>query len=407
MEKIKNSSVEESKSVEEKILSNMDSQEVEKIVKHELKDEKEKEIANNVYEVKGWDTLWSIIKDNFWIEDNTEIANKIVKIVKINEDGTIKKDSLSIINWKIIEKPDWIPWDLIFPWDKIIIKIDEKTEINNIEQIDNKDISYDEETKILTFPGGQIKNVNSYYPETRIISAVDCSGFTGDVSKLYPELEGFGKISYYNPNTWDLSSSLCNPLSGIEWKKSYYNIKTSPQKLKSFQEEFDKLSEKSSLEEISNFFSNYHEYDLIDKAKKLLTEERNSTDRPFVDILKYTKNDNKIIEIFLHKDNEGYYVKDKKTYEYDKIWSIKASCVVSYLDRGACIPKFLDDNGIKNIGNPSLILGGKQLETKIYTECFEDSDQVKKRIENNHSETNIYEYDKTWKLLDHEIIKHE
>jgi hypothetical protein len=80
-----------------------------------------------VYEVQEGDTLWDITKEQFWITDDTEIANKIIKISKVNMmNDTIKKDSLSIVDWKLLQQPDGIPWDLIFAWERIVIEIQDK-----------------------------------------------------------------------------------------------------------------------------------------------------------------------------------------------------------------------------------------------------------------------------------------
>lgn len=80
-----------------------------------------------IYEVKEWDTLWDVIKTEFGITDSSEIANQIIQITKINTfNNTLKKDSLSVIDWKTLIQKDGIPWDLIIPWEKLILKTTRK-----------------------------------------------------------------------------------------------------------------------------------------------------------------------------------------------------------------------------------------------------------------------------------------
>ncbi len=88
-----------------------------------------------VYEVQKWDTLWDIVKKKFWLKKDSEIANSIIKISKINYmNNTIKKDTLSVVDWKTISQPDWIPWDLIIAGEKIILKLQEKQKpLDNID----------------------------------------------------------------------------------------------------------------------------------------------------------------------------------------------------------------------------------------------------------------------------------
>lgn len=95
-----------------------------------------------VYEVQEGDTLWSIVKEKFWINDDSEIADSIIQVTKVNlMNDIIKEDTLSFIDWKTISQQDGIPWDLIIAWEKIIITPQKKwmsysdvqTELNDLD----------------------------------------------------------------------------------------------------------------------------------------------------------------------------------------------------------------------------------------------------------------------------------
>lgn len=61
--------------------------------------------------------MWHIVKREYWVTNNTEIANLINKIVKYNLDNwysaTLWKDTTT--------PPDNILWDLIYAWDKLLL----------------------------------------------------------------------------------------------------------------------------------------------------------------------------------------------------------------------------------------------------------------------------------------------
>lgn len=69
--------------------------------------------SDSQYIVKKWDTLWKIVKREYWLLNNRDIANAINYIVKYNSNKTLKSYDFP--------PPDWIKWDLIFVWNIIYL----------------------------------------------------------------------------------------------------------------------------------------------------------------------------------------------------------------------------------------------------------------------------------------------
>ena len=77
------------------------------------------ELLGEYYIVQPWDSLWKIVKKRLWKSDisDSEIVKEINFLVHLNPHLNI--DTLRVVNWVLENWKDWIPWDLIFPWDKI------------------------------------------------------------------------------------------------------------------------------------------------------------------------------------------------------------------------------------------------------------------------------------------------
>jgi hypothetical protein len=76
------------------------------------------EIKFETYIVKNWDKLWNIVKTHYKLDDNKQIADKVNKVVAFNV-YKWNKLLLDIDNYPVWW--DWINWDNIKIWDKIIL----------------------------------------------------------------------------------------------------------------------------------------------------------------------------------------------------------------------------------------------------------------------------------------------
>lgn len=68
-----------------------------------LKDLKEQVIVDEDYKIQKGDTLWKIVKERYWLDNNRDIANTINALVRYNKN--IKKTDVT--------PPDGIRWDII------------------------------------------------------------------------------------------------------------------------------------------------------------------------------------------------------------------------------------------------------------------------------------------------------
>lgn len=95
----------------------------------------EREVENNTdksYTVKSWDTLWQIVKQQYGLSSNRDIANCVNKLVKYN----IAQNNA----WKLAEDntPDGIFWDKIYVGQKIMLA-DELTFRKQVFKLENKE----------------------------------------------------------------------------------------------------------------------------------------------------------------------------------------------------------------------------------------------------------------------------
>lgn len=81
----------------------------------------EENISSIDYKVKSWDTLWNIVKNNYWFKKNNDIVNIINKIIDFNKwnknlNSRFFKESWAYLQiWNIIKLPEYIKiWDLKF-----------------------------------------------------------------------------------------------------------------------------------------------------------------------------------------------------------------------------------------------------------------------------------------------------
>lgn len=94
--------------------------------------------------VELWDTLWKIISQKFPKEkSNTNIAKLIESIVDFNIKNTqnknfierLQKDIYIVKDNKVYNWQDWIRWDLLYVWDKILFPKNIQDITNNIDWI--------------------------------------------------------------------------------------------------------------------------------------------------------------------------------------------------------------------------------------------------------------------------------
>ncbi len=74
------------------------------------------------YTVKKGDNLWNIVTDQFpGLKTSNEIVIKIKEVVDTNKGGLahLSKDNLSVMEGKVVDEPDGIPGDLIYPDDEL------------------------------------------------------------------------------------------------------------------------------------------------------------------------------------------------------------------------------------------------------------------------------------------------
>lgn len=85
----------------EKLIQQID--QIRKESKERLKSLKNEVIEDEPYKIQKGDTLWKIVKDRYWLDDNRDIANTINALIRYNKN--IKKTDVT--------PPDGIRWDII------------------------------------------------------------------------------------------------------------------------------------------------------------------------------------------------------------------------------------------------------------------------------------------------------
>lgn len=68
------------------------------------------------YTIQPWDTLWQIVKTHYNLTSNRDIANCVNKLVKYNIENNTDNRNIAEDN-----TPDWIFWDKIYAWQKILL----------------------------------------------------------------------------------------------------------------------------------------------------------------------------------------------------------------------------------------------------------------------------------------------
>ena len=71
---------------------------------------------NKEYIVQKWDTLWDLVKTHYSLTSNRDIANCVNKLVKYNIENNTDNRNIAEDN-----TPDWIFWDKIYVWQKILL----------------------------------------------------------------------------------------------------------------------------------------------------------------------------------------------------------------------------------------------------------------------------------------------
>ncbi len=77
--------------------------------------------SETIYTVKKWDTLFKIVRDHYWLTDNTQIAKMVNYVVDSQNDGKMARRLGKDKDPK--EFRDWIKWDVLRIWDKIKLPV--------------------------------------------------------------------------------------------------------------------------------------------------------------------------------------------------------------------------------------------------------------------------------------------